>query len=494
MLKHVFTGLLIVFVTFAAASSRLWSQENIPGWSANLDRSDPSSPLRILPFVKLFAVSGRTAFVCWPKEMVSDATITAIDLDTLQLKWKRVIGPLTVWNYQLFHNQLYYVASNYAPGRPSPPETSEECLLSLETGEGVPQSVDVPRSTVVSNDTYLVSNRIYSSDSANVIDLPRFHRWRGIINRKHLFEMGFACNDDGRITGERILRRIQLATGTVELTDELVASMGDLVTAWDNRVLLQYEEPIEKTDPPAALEQNLAMRMLVCYDLEKKDFLWKVAIPCPIRATRFRDDGLLECQCYSSSEIVAPNAPDRMPLLVDVDKGTFELDRDWHDPNALAYWYAGTGAITHAIRNDRSIVAVLVNHDMLCIDAISAKLLWRQTIGDWAHFTEILGERIVTSLPGAIEITDVATGTSRVIKAEDLGLQLIAAMKLPDRIPSNSSNEIQNVKSDWFFDRMLLALPALPLAVWIVYQLHRWGITQTARNRGASRHEGSRSP
>jgi hypothetical protein len=172
-------------------------------------------------------------------------------------------------------------------------------------------------------------------------------------------------------------------------------------------------------------------------------------------------------------------------LIVNFDSGEMEFDPNWCDPCSMAHWYADGRQISHAMRNDRFLLARLDNSELFCVDTKTLKVVWRQPSSSGVHFSDSLEDTILNLLPGAIEIVDVATGKSRVVKPADLGLPMTIAATLPTA-PPRTSDDIDDNASDWMNDRLLLAAPALPLLIWGVYRLYQWQHARRARSAEVS--------
>jgi|GEM_PF-3421614 len=517
--RNLITVLNVAIALSAVAmSSHVYGQiERGPDVFAS-DLEDPSVPFPQLPRVEHAVVVGNMAYICWPRSLVGQATITALDLQTLQTKWSRPIDDYDVKLLRLFGDLLYCGVGENAPTRydgprPNSYELSFEWLLKIETGElAYERTVDRTRwRHPILGDSYLVTNQIVDSSGQLIAELD-FAWYQAKIRQGQLYTIGDSDDvpksvaDLTRIqrrqsadgvfrSSERIdsvsrelksihvLRVTDLATGVTQLTVPLPTPFAvsdaegwlwNLVAATDDRVALQvYQSDLNSTKKG----------QLICYDFRQAIVVWRQTVPCEIGRVRLIKqsaiDGktpattMLECQCRCS-----PATPhelehgtfERQPLMIDWATGECRVDKQWSDPASMLAWHIGSDSILHLSQNDRYIVAVLNQAQLLAIDSADGQLLWRHDVADaWPPFSDALDELYVAPTLGGIEITEVATGRTRRIKPEHVELQIVPILQLPKQLAIDQDTVLSDARTDWFYDRPLMMLPVVPLVVWGLY-------------------------
>lgn len=494
----------------------------------NTDVGDPSVPFPQLPQVEHAIVIGETVFICWPRSLVGQATLTAVDLQSFQTLWTRTFDDYDIKTFRRFGDLLYCGIGDHAPSRydgPNPNlyELSAEYLLQSDTGKQLRERSIVKsywRRPVI-GDSYLVTDEIIGAAGRPVAEL-KFVWHYAKIHQGKLYSIGDP--DDvseslGNLTRTRtrthrlgqidqssafefrdwqpVLRVTDLVTGVTELTMEIPtpSAISDmqglawsLVAAKDDRLVLQVYQP----------DQNSTNKgQLICYDFRRGVVVWKQAVPCEIGHVRLSEKRasdqqspapVLECQCRCrplTNHESEHGTFDRQPLIIDWETGNWRPDPQWRDPASMLAWHIGFDSISHLAMNDRFIVAISNQAQMLAIDSSTGQLIWRRDVASsWPPFSETLDELLVAPTLGGIEVTDVATGRGRRIYPEHVGLQIIPTLKLPRQLPMDQDSVPGDARNDWFYDRSMMMMPAVPLIAWGLYVSIR-------RRRGAAKTTGA---
>lgn len=503
-----------------------------PPKSAASDIDDPTKPIRQLPRIEHASVVGDTVYLCWPRSLVGQATLTAFDLKTSQVKWSHQFGVHDVTLMRLFGDQVYCstapearpgtfgAPASIAYGAPlaiDPFQDIHDYLFDGQTGAAIMSRTITPtglrrwREPIIDND-YLITDRVFrSSDSKSyeldfvwddaLIDGDKFYTLTDEYTRTPTFEpppertrivaepstpvSTSAQSPDQATRGEapavveqktfHVVRRTNLKTGTVEIKVDLPEQIGDEQVYW---------RPIAARDDLVYLHAQYSHPItykdynVVCYDIVQQKIVWKTVTPCELSHVRFRDADLLEGQprTQALSIFETEHGPyERHPLVIDVKTGQCQPDPVWRDPFSLVRWYTGIAPIVHVMKNDQHIVVLLNDSTIMCIDSVTGRLIWRrEASGPWPPFSDQLSDRLVLPCPGGAEIYDVATGDRHRIGPEDVGLTMAATMRLPRQLSIEPDPALTDIRSDRITDRQLMLLPLIPLVAWVSFRLFFW--------------------
>jgi len=500
--------------------------------SAASDIDDPAKPIRQMTRIEHGSVVGDTVFLCWPRSLVGRATLTAVDIKSYKVKWTYQFGIHDVTLMRLFGDQIYCstapeprgqsvgAPASIAYGAPlaiDPFQDIHDFLLNAQTGEIVMQRTITPkglgrwREPIIDND-YLITDRVFRTGDSNgyelsfiwdeaLVDGDKFYTLTDEYTRTPTFDPG---PERTRIVAEplkpdstsdqspdpvsvpeaqtgvdqrafHVVRRTDLKNGTVEIKVDLPEQIGDQQIYWrpiaarDDLVYLhaQYSHPITYKD-----------YNIVCYDIVQEKILWNTVTPCELSRVRFRDAQLLVAQPRTQALSIFETehgSYERHPLVIDVKTGQCQPDPAWRDPFSLVRWYTGLSPIVHLMKNDQYMVVLLNESTIMCIDAVTGRLIWRrEASGPWAPFSDILADRLVLPCPGGAEIYDVATGESHRMWPEDIGLTMAATMRLPRQLSVERDPTLTDARSDMSTDRQLMLLPLIPLVGWVIFRVFFW--------------------
>ena len=498
--------------------TRLMAQESeIP---SRQDVSEATRSPRNLPILPHAVVDKGTAYVCWPESLVGELTITAMDLTTLDVRWKRSFEGESV-NVCRPVGEIVFC-------RTTGNDVTHEWLLRKDSGEVINQH-EIPENdqshrfrTPYVGGRYLVAGRVYDIVNGKTIcDLG--YAWTHAfvqgeklytIERRHADERG--NSDVPRHAGRRnvdrkpredILRRLDLTSASTELTVVLQSASPfrddglsyDLIAASGDRVVLQTNRS------NTLFERNKTLR---CFDMVRDTELWASELPCELRNARFRDSGQLEClpRCregtYGTS---ADESQERRALLVDFETGVFRPDPDWFDSFSIVAWHSGLLPIVNVQRVNGFTIAMLEKRPpnyrrelrasrdeqlrgggidrknqanlptIICLESASGRLVWIKQLDSLQPcLVDDRNEKLVRMIPSGVQIIDVATGADRIVNAGSVGFMMVPEIRQTQQISIEPAPQIPAVKYDDMQDRLLLGLPVVPLVIWGAYQLFRW--------------------
>lgn len=488
---------------------------------------DSAAPYRQLPFVEHVVVHDGSAYVCWPDNLVEKATLMALDLETLKMSWTFSLEGMSIIAFCPFGEFLFCRTSNK--------EATYEFLLRMKSGELVARHqiselnpthwFDRP----YIGERHLIAGRIYEISAGESVCELDFDWTHAFLDGDQLYTLErrkAGPREDVRGFRDQILRRIDVNTGQTEVMIGLNSAKPpshtrvsfDLVVGRGNRAVLQYDQPSGKL---------VRSKGLVCFDMSDETVSWRILPPCEIRTARFRTNVQLECQSRGRDDIYGTTLSDsfdRQPLLLDLQTGTCQPDLDWRDPFSALVWHTGALPIIHAQRVNRAVIAVLDQKtttrrpenavanvasnrrsppqrsysfarrqnpnfpSIICLDAETGELNWyRIGSGTQIPLADTRYGKIVRKVAGGIEVTDVKTGKDHTLKAKHVGLELTPANQLPTRIDvETSKSQVTSANDDEFHDRLLLALPAVPIALWCLYCFFRWRSRRNSRSHIAA--------
>ena len=481
---------------------------------------DPAAPLPQLPRIELCAVVGNTAYVCWPRSLVGEATLTAVDLKTKKLKWSHPFGKQVVQFLTTFGDQIYCVADRQRVVRPGRLvsdvtdtsfdnesfESIHDYLFQVETGKLTtlgrlsPEKVIYGKKPVIDGN-FLVGDLVIDATDLRSYELD-FESSNALIQKGKLFvvfweyvrnvetkaspdeEKGdgssentdtrglFAAGGDLQIP---YVRRVDLKTGNVEVTARLPGSKGEpnarwtLVAADGDRIYLQEHE--------VSYAQRDDERTVTCYDIVQEQQIWSTVVPRELSNLRFRDPTTLEDQprTRQDSGAVSGGSYVRHPLLIDASTGRWQPDPDWRDPYSFIHWHTNIDSIVQVMKNDRYIVVLHKDAALICIDSVTGQRLWRgEAATPWPPFSEVLTDQLVLPCLGGIDIYDVATGQCHRLLPKDVGLKVERSLELPTNRSANRDPTLTHASSDKFYERQLVLLLALPVVGWICFRTLFW--------------------
>lgn len=522
--RHVIAmiGIVIAIGAVASWSPRVYGQVERPSDVFSTNLADPSVPLPQLPRVEHAVVVGETVFICWPKSLVRQATLTAVDLKTGDVKWRHQFGRQDVKVLRACGDQIYCGAEvprvqipadlppddRQSSSIDDPFEDIHDYLFHVETGKLTTFQRRSPKSfiywrTPVVDGEFLVSDLVVNASDLKIYELE-FESYNSLIDEGKFYatfservrkpETKPAPTDENKSDESSVhagmrsivatnedtyipfIRRMDLKTGVTEVIAN-ISQLSDggharwtLVAARGDRVYLQQDAL------PYGLRDNEFD--VVCFDLVAEQAVWKTVVPRELRNVRFRDANTLQDHPQTrldSSSDLHNGVYHRQPILIDANTGRWQPDPDWRDPFSLMHWHTNMDSIVQVMKNDRCIVVLRRDAALICIDPITGQRLWRgEAAGPWPAFAEILTDQLVLPCLGGIDIYDVMSGQSHRLLPEDVGLRTDPSLRLPKKLSVERDPTLTDARSDRFYDRQLMLLPAIPLVVWVCFRLFVW--------------------
>ena len=489
-----FTTVVVVLLACLSPTPSLLQAQSrtVPAASKIEDAPFAQPARREKPRIERALARGGTGYVWWPKSLVGQLTLTAVDLKTGQARWSLALAGESALTETLIGDRLWirsylgesttYLSTSVVE-RLIHTETGEVEVLSLPHREqSIPKAKRHWNGMTVAHDAWLVMDHIRHVADKQVIRIFDFSWESAIAHQGKLYTYGWRGSD---LAAGSILRRTDLATGRDELElplaefytketglyfNSLVAASGDLLV-----MMAGWRDASDGGNSSGYMAFDLASRREV----------WRTARDSRIGRAPVQfhhPDGL-----GLSNPISNWNPLRRRPLLIDLVTGGTKPDPEWRDPYSLLSWHTGESSrmgqvelpIDFVTRNEHYAVALLGKASLICFDPETGLLVWKHEVSSdraWPAITSTgnLGEYVLVPLPGGLEVFEISTGQRRVITPTDVGLTAIAEPPLPagTSIPAGTGRVV-HAKHDWWIDGLIQSLLALPLVAWGVYLLVR---------------------
>jgi len=412
-------------------------------------------------------IDATTAYCFWPKWVVKESAVTAVELETGRLLWSRPANLALPLTYKLEEGWLLFESTGgekIAENRTSGSRTFH--LVNCETGTehvfshdpSINASVDRPRAC---GDRCLTPQGLVvrCSDGSKVGDLgPGEHRT--VIDGDHLFVVTLLADESNLYYQQRLLRRFQLETMQVDKQLELpleeswrmMAARGDCVIGRCN------SEDREG--------------YLVGFDIAGNRELWRLDCPKAVRTTPNFWEG-------ESTLVLAMGVHGAIrPIQIDVTEGMMRPNHDWQDPRLMLSWHQEGGLYPDFVAaNSDLIIGRWRFVQLTCIDSRSGHLIWNQfnsehMINRVFCCDDRLSDYLVVETPHGIDILSTATGERRSIKPDQIGLKPRPHITHQEEQDDDTALLI-NPSSERLWDLGLMWAPMIPVAAWLIWSLFR---------------------
>ena len=412
------------------------------------------------------------AYCYWPKTVVEEPSVTAIELSTGRLLWTKPAKLALPLNFRLEEGWLHYetVEGEQASfRRSSGPRTFH--LVNTSTGEErvVPPAVEF-RSTVDRpwvHDGYCLTPQGYlirCEDGKKIGELgPGEHQT--MPGDGFLVATTLVPDASNTRFEKRLLRKFRFDSMTVERQIEL-----PLETAW--RILA-----VKQNSVVGRIEVSSRDPYLTFVDLDQSQERWRVPIP--------KSMFMAVSHWENESRLILNIGIQGLarPLYVDLQTGEVIPDFSWQDPRLLMAWHQEASLYPDAVvSNDRFLIGRWRYLQLSCVDSQTGKLIWNQGSSDYLigrifGGDSELGEYLVAEARNGFEIISVKNGDRTRVTIEQVGLKPIpiqSAEGADADSPADAADLLfRNSDNDWLWDKGLLMGPFIPLAGWFLWSVIR---------------------
>jgi outer membrane protein assembly factor BamB len=416
----------------------------------------------------------------WPKRVVIESAMTAVDLATGRLVWSRATNLALPAACRIEEGWLQYETSSgdaVNSRRTLGPRTFH--LVEGKTGaERVfafepERHAKVERSLVHANCCLTPQGVVVRCSDGEVLgDLGKGEH-HAVAQDGELFVASLVSDDSNTHFEKRILRRFELSTMRVlrqlelplEVAWRVIAGRGDFV--------------VGRTD---LTEQGPE---LICYDLARQVEVWRSTFPKALNGSPSEWQGESVLRLTMGVHGIV------RPVQINLENGVLSPEVGWQDPRLLLAWHQESGQYPDFVAtNQKYFIGRWRYLHLACVNSETGQMIWshdnsNHIVGRMFTRDTSLGDYLVAEASDGLNIVCVSTGERRAVLPSDVGLVASPKELFPeDAEPGMLAAHLLRVAShEWFSERMLLAVPLLPLFCWLVLLLIR-GRSPFRSNRG----------
>jgi hypothetical protein len=410
------------------------------------------------------------AYCYWPRSVVTEPAISAIELATGQHLWTIPAKLASPVYFCIDEGWIHFETTESDQimyRRSTGPRTFH--LVNALTGED--RAYPTPQETRSNVEgTWVRHNRcltnsgllVQCSDGKTVGTLGEGEH-QAIVNESEFLVTTLIPDSSNIRFQKRLLRKFDLETGRLKHEIELPLEVPWRVVAAKGEIVVGRTELGDRTP------------QLVCLNLADQTELWRVSIPFSVRMSPVHWD-----EDRSHLELTMGIHGLVRPLRVDLESGQLLPDNTWQDPRLLLSWYQEAAQYPDFVAENKNFIVGRWRFIQLaCIERETGNLVWNQGNSDFLISRVFsaepeMGEYVVTESRRGFDLIEVATGNRKTISIDQVGL---SAKEVEPALTNETVGAVATLDEDapdvWLWNQGFLFGPLIPFAGWIVWSMTR---------------------